>query len=162
MKEIFIKKSKVADTRTCDYTKVTKDELLDASIQHIEDVKKGMEFLSSKLVEASKKHDHTKISGISDFYCDFKNGFKTTSWWDNHRKVERHHLSEKDGIPGDVDIVDVIEFLVDCVMAGLARSGKYRKEKLPTGLLEKAFNNTVIKLTKIVKVVENLPKEKQK
>jgi len=31
-------------------------------------------------------------------------------------------------------------------MAGLARSGKYRKEDLPEGLLQRAFDNTINKL----------------
>jgi len=39
-------------------------------------------------------------------------------------------------------------------MAGLARSGTYRKEDLPDGLLQKAFDNTVDKLINIIKVEE--------
>lgn len=42
--------------------------------------------------------------------------------------------------------------IVDGVMAGLARSGEYRREPLPEGLLEKAFNNTIDYLLDNVKV----------
>jgi len=38
------------------------------------------------------------------------------------------------------------------MMAGLARSGEYRKEELPDGLLQKAFDNTVDKLIKVIEV----------
>jgi hypothetical protein len=41
---IVIKPSKTADSRTCDFTKVTKDELLESSKQHISDIKRGFEF----------------------------------------------------------------------------------------------------------------------
>jgi len=40
-------------------------------------------------------------------------------------------------------------------MAGLARSGEYRKEPLPDGLLQKAFDNTVDKLINIIEVDDN-------
>ena len=40
---INIHKSKTADTRSCDYLKVTKEQLHDSSVQHIGDVKLGFE-----------------------------------------------------------------------------------------------------------------------
>ena len=46
MKKIYIKKSQNADTRTCDWSKVTKETLLSDSKQHISDVKQGMRKLS--------------------------------------------------------------------------------------------------------------------
>ncbi|NQU99599.1 MAG: hypothetical protein HQ538_02575 [Parcubacteria group bacterium] len=152
MKRITIRESKTADSRTCDPSKVTKKALLESSKQHIDDVKKGMNFIATKIDKAAEKHDHTKLSGIDQFHSDFIGSFKNTKWWDEHRAVERHHLSSEDGIPEDVDLVDVIEFLVDGVMAGLARSGKYRKENFPTELLMRAFDNTVDKLVKVVDV----------
>ena len=39
-KVIKIKPSGVADTRTCDWTKVTKEELKENTQQHIDDVRK--------------------------------------------------------------------------------------------------------------------------
>lgn len=149
---IKIKQSKTADTRTCDYKNVSKEQLLESSYQHIGDVKKGLLYLVTRLVDVACNHDSTKISGIDQFHSDFISGFKTTSWWDKHRQQERHHLSSGDGVPEDVDLIDVLEFLVDGVMAGLGRSGQYRKEKLPEGLLERALNNTVTKLIEEVEV----------
>lgn len=149
---ITIKKSEIADTRTCDHTKITKNQLLKASSQHISDVKQGVEFLAKRLIRAGEDHDYTKISGIDQFHADFIGGFKSTTWWDNHRKKERHHLSSLDGIPNDVNLIDVMEFLVDGIMAGLARAGKYRQETFPTWLLEKAFNNTIDLMLKEVVV----------
>lgn len=154
MRKIIIKQSKVADTRTCDYSKVSEEQLWLSSKQHIADVQSLMDYIAERIHEAGLVHDHTKTSGIKQFHSDFVGGFKSTAWWDNHRKAERHHLYLEDGIPEDVNLIDVIEFLVDGVAAGLARSGTYRKEALPDGLLQKAFDNTVNKL------VENIEVEK--
>ena len=151
--KIIIKKSPTADTRTCDWSKVEKETLLESSYQHISDVRQGMRYLASRLVIASDYHDFTKIEQIDQFHEDFKTGFSQTIWWDNHKKQERHHLSITGKEPKDVDLIDVIEYLVDGVMAGLARSGEYRKEEIPSGLLERAFDNTVKKLVKEIKVV---------
>jgi hypothetical protein len=46
---IPIRKSPTADTRTCDVTTVTKEQLLDSSRQHIQDVAKGLAFFSRYL-----------------------------------------------------------------------------------------------------------------
>ena len=64
-----------------------------------------------------------KIAGIDGFHRDFLTGFKQTTWWDNHRKINRHHLLQDDGVPADVNLVDVLDMIVDCVMAGMARTG---------------------------------------
>lgn len=154
MREIIIGQSKTADTRTCDVSKVSREVLLASSKQHIEDVQKGLRWFQDRLDFAGMKHDWTKLEQIQQFFEDFKTGFKITKWWDNHRKQERHHLSQPDGIRPDVDFIDVIEYLVDGVMAGLARSGKYRKEEIPQGLLEMAFDNTVEKLVNSIEVKE--------
>ena len=41
---IVIQQSKTADTRSCDFSKVSKEQLHASSIQHIEDVQKGVAF----------------------------------------------------------------------------------------------------------------------
>lgn len=139
---IEIKKSATADTRTCDFANTTKETLLDSSREHISDVAKGMAFFSSKLVEATGIHDYDKLTGIDWFHRDFVTGFKETGWWDNHRKIHRHHLAQADGVPGDVNLIDVLEFVVDCVMAGMARSGDVYELQLPDELLRSALANT--------------------
>ena len=99
---IEIKKSPTADTRTCDVSKVEKQTLLNSSRQHIGDVAKAMAFLSSKLFAAAAEHDYDKLTEIDWFYSDFKTKFDQTGWWDNHRKIHRHHLGHPDGVPDDV------------------------------------------------------------
>lgn len=151
---IEIKKSPTADTRTCDWNKADKETLENSSISHINDVQKGIEFFQKMLRDAGQSHDFDKLSEIEWFLRDFKTGFKETGWWDNHRKVNRHHVLQEDGIRDDVNLVDIIEFIVDCVMAGMARSGSVYDLEIKPELLVKAFENTVKLLKQNVKVVE--------
>ena len=152
---ITIQKSKTADTRTCDVSKVSKEQLFDSSVQHINEVKKAMVFLKNMLDEAAEKHDHDKLTAIDQFHEDFKTEFNQTIWWDNHRKVNRHHLLQDDGVPTDVNLVDVMEMVVDCVMAGMGRSGEVYPLDIKPNVLMKAFENTVELLKKHVVVEEN-------
>jgi hypothetical protein len=95
------------------------------------------------MAHARLNHDYDKLSGIDAFHADFQTGFKQTGWWDNHRKESRHHLNVADGIPADVNLIDIIKYVVDCVMAGMARSGSVYELKLPDEVLRRAFANTV-------------------
>jgi hypothetical protein len=140
---IKIKESKTADTRTCDVTKVTKEILEGSSKQHISDVKKGMHFFAGMLKMAAARHDYTKITDIDQFYADFKTSFNETSWWEMHQEKERHHLSDSKYVQSDVNLLDILEMITDGVMAGMARSGEYRKEEVSDELLRKAFDNTI-------------------
>lgn len=150
---IKIQKSETADTRTCDVSLVSKEQLKSASFSHIADVRQALAYFQKKLQEAGELHDFTKIEGIDQFYSDFKTKFETHEWWDNHRKLERHHIGQEDGVREDVDLIDVIEFVADCVMAGMARSGSVYDLKLPSELLQKALKNTTEKLKAEVKIV---------
>src|SRR5690606_14154208 len=151
---IEIKKSGTADTRTCDPKVVSKETLLESSCQHINDVAKALAFFSGKLTEAAGAHDYDKLTKIDWFYSDFITGFEQTGWWDNHRKIHRHHLGQADGIPNDVNIIDVLEFVADCVMAGMARSGNVYKLELPNEVLQKALDNTVKLLKQQIIITE--------
>jgi hypothetical protein len=142
MSKIIIKKSQNADTRTCDWSKVSKEELLMESGQHIHDVQRGLDYLSYLLMKAGINHDYTKIENIDEFYRDFQTGFKKQDWWEKHQKEERHHFNTKKHIQEDVNLIDVLEQIVDGVMAGMARSGKYRHEPISDELLQKAYKNT--------------------
>jgi hypothetical protein len=155
-KMIRIKKSPTADTRTCDWSKVTKEQLLDSSLSHKEDVTQGLRFLAGELFAAAEKHDHDKVSpdGLAAFHADFVTGFEQTTWWDNHRKVNRHHLLQDDGVPADVNLIDVLDMVVDCVMAGMARSGSVYPLQISDKVLRDAFNNTVDMLKSQVQVAE--------
>ena len=150
-----IRESKTADTRTCDVSKVTKDTLIKSSLQHIEDVQKGMAFFIMMMKQAASKHDYTKLTGINQFFEDFKTGFKTQNWYEMHKTTERHHLSIRGVIPEDVNLIDVIEYIVDGAMAGMARSGKYRKEDISKDLLKRAFDNTIELLLSEIEIVED-------
>jgi hypothetical protein len=140
---ITIHQSPTADTRTCDFANVSKETLLASSRQHIGDVVKALAFFSSKLTEAAGEHDYDKLTAIDAFHADFLTGFKQTGWWDRHRAMHRHHLDMPDGVPMDVNLIDVLEHIADYVMAGMARSGSVYELKLPDELLQRAFKNTV-------------------
>jgi hypothetical protein len=113
-----------------------------------------MAFFSTKLFEAAACHDYDKLTEIDHFYSDFKTKFEKTGWWDNHRKIHRHHLLQADGVPEDVNLLDVLEFIADCVMAGMARSGSVYPLDISDELLRKAFNNTVECLKEQVMILE--------
>jgi hypothetical protein len=151
---IEISKSPTADTRTCDVTTVTRQQLLESSRQHIADVAKAMAFLSSKLFEAAAEHDYDKLTDIDWFYSDFQTKFAQTGWWDNHRKIHRHHLGQADGVPGNVNLLDILEYIADCVMAGMARSGDVYALEMSDELLRRAFENTIALLKEQVKVAQ--------
>lgn len=140
---IQIKPSPTADTRTCDFANTPKAVLLESSRVHISDIVKAIAFFQSKLTLAAGEHDYDKLTEIDWFHKDFVTGFKETGWWDNHRKIHRHHLNLADGIPDNVNLLDVLEHIADCVMAGMARSGEVYPLKLSDELLQRAFQNTV-------------------
>jgi len=152
--KIKIKKSPTADTITCDFAHTSKETLLASSIQHIQDVGAAMGFLGILLCNQAEHHDFDKISDIDGFHRDFLTGFKQTTWWVNHRKVNRHHLMHPDGVPADVNLIDVLDMIADCVVAGMARSGSVYPLEIPTEVLVRAFQNTV-ELLKAQVVVED-------
>ena len=152
---IQIKKSQNADSRTS-IGHVSKEELLKNSIQHIGDVQRTLAWFSSKLVEAGANHDHTKISGIDDFYHSFSRGlsdadFKAEKWYQSHLN-ERHHL--KDRCPDDVTLIDIIERVADIVTAGMARSGSVYDDTLNADILLKAYSNTIALLKANIQIIE--------
>ena len=140
--KITIKPSPTADTRTCDWSKVSKEELLQSSLMHKQDIAKAIGFFQTLLTEAAVRHDHDKLHAIDHFHADFQTGFKQTGWWDNHRAVNRHHLTMEDGIPANVNLIDVLDYIADCVMSGMARSGSVYDLTLPQELLSRAVANT--------------------
>jgi len=121
---------------------------------HKKDIAQALGLFQSLLTSAASRHDFDKLSAIDWFHADFATGFKQTGWWDNHRKVNRHHLGQEDGIPEDVNLIDVLDYIADCVMAGMARSGSVYVITLPSELLERSFANTVELLKGSVEVEE--------
>lgn len=108
----------------------------------------------------SEKHDWTKMVEPyeSMFYRDLCNtiegriDFFDGEWSRLHyTELERHHL----GVfcPDDVNLIDVIEMLCDCVVAGKARSGDVYDINISDTILQKAVKNTV-EILKMCVVVE--------
>lgn len=153
---IKIQPSETADTRTCDYANVSKETLLASFKQHIADVREAHQFFSRLIAQAMLNHDTDKLTDIDSFHADFVTGFKQHDWWDRHRPLNRHHLTAPDGIPADVNLIDVLDFIADCVMAGMARSGSVYPLEISPGLLTLAFQNTVELLKKQVVVDERV------
>jgi hypothetical protein len=159
MSEIQIPKSATADTRTCDFAAVTQDQLYRSSHQHILDVRRALGFFKWMLEDAAARHDFDKLSDIDGFHGDFLTGFTVTDWWDRHRTLNRHHLLQADGVPADVNLIDVLDMIADCVMAGMARSGSVYPLEIPDAVLKAAFENTVALLKARVSVIEAKPGE---
>lgn len=151
---IVIHPSPTADTRTCDVTTVTKERLEASSRQHIMDVRQALVHFQFLIAEASGKHDPDKITDIDGFYADFVTGFTEHAWWDRHLKLNRHHLNDVGGVPEDVNLIDVLDYIADCVMSGMARSGTVYPVTLPPEILTRALQNTVELLKKEVVVSE--------
>ncbi len=158
MKKVRIRRNTNGDTRTA--TKVpTISEFVTANASHASEVQKMMEYFAEELLNRGKHHDWSKLTEPhkSSFYidlCETLKGhirFEDGDWAKFHYENERHHLLRR--VPEDVNLVDVIEMLADCVCAGLARSGSVRDLEISTDILEKAVENTVI-MMKNAAVVE--------
>jgi hypothetical protein len=111
-----------------------------------------MAFFGAMLDEAATNHDTDKITDIDGFHRDFVTGFTQTTWWDAHRTLNRHHLLQEDGVPADVNLIDVLDMIADCVMAGMARSGSVYPLAITDDVLRRAFENTIAVLQANVKV----------
>ena len=155
MVKIF--KNPNGDTRTAPKN-VTFEEFQEANDMHIDDVKQVMYELSQIIDHRGENHDCTKKSQERMFYRDFVNtqengdDFTKSEWYSLHTKAERHHLLSC--CPEDVNLIDVLEMIVDCTCAGLARSGEVRDLEINEEILEKAVNNTTQLIKSMVKITE--------
>ena len=153
----IIYKNSNGDTRTAPKN-VTYKEFQKANDMHREDVKNTMNEIAFLLMEKGKKHDWTKKDYEEMFYNNFlstlNNGtnFVEDEWYQLHIEKEKHHLFSK--CHDDVDLLDVIEMVVDCVCAGKARSGEIRGLEIDQEILDKALKNTVKKINEMVKCEE--------
>jgi len=125
--------------------------LHDQTVSHVNDVMEGCKWFGDKLSTQSYSHDWTKRSYLKEFARDFLSGedIKTLPWWEKHLR-ERHHLNDR--VPEDVNLIDVVEMLVDCVMAGMARNGSVHEVTVPDDVLRQAVGNTVTMLVEQIKV----------
>lgn len=146
MNLVEIYKNPNGDTRTAPKD-VTFEEFVKANESHRLDVGRVMRELGRDLWEASVKHDYTKQAYENQFFDDFiatlKYGanFEESEWYKRHIEEERHHLLSR--CPDDVNLLDVIEMVVDCVCAGKTRSGEVRPLEISDDILRLAVKNTV-------------------
>jgi len=128
---------------------------------HINDVQKGCAFIANKIIEAGIKHDDTKmtIDDINKKMAECKSDIdvKSSDWYKSHIHNNRHHFHQLKNCPDDYNLIDVIESLVDCVVAIKARRGQDAKmaaDYISPELLAKAFKNTIEMLENEI-IVEN-------
>lgn len=160
MEIIKIKHNTLGDTRTA--TKVpTFYEFEDANRDHVNDVKNMMRKLADDISERGSKHDFTKMFDPekSLFYRELCakiegkiDSFVDGEWYPMHCRTERHHLNEY--CPEDVNLIDVLEMISDCICAGMARSGNVYPIEIPSEILQKAVKNTVQMCIDAVEVTE--------
>lgn len=161
---IRIQKSKTAfneNNKDEVIARTTKEDLLESTRAHIKDVGGCITFFSRKMLIAAIEHDADKKMNIDEFFNAFKGGFKDRTWFDNHCLTNRHHLVSELGIPADVNLLDVLEYIADCVSAGVARNGKENVYciNLSPELLKRAFSNTVQLLLDNVEEAEGIDED---
>ena len=144
--KVVIHKNPNGDTRTAPKG-ITFKQFQEANNSHIMDVTNTMLRVSEMMEEAACTHDHTKKSDEEQFYKDFLStmnegtDFVSGKWYRHHVNTERHHLLSR--CPEDVNLLDVIEMIVDCVCAGKTRSGEIRGLEITPEILETAMKNMV-------------------
>ena len=155
MEKIKIFETKRADTRALEKDFTINDVEIDTNY-HKEAVHLACCAIADMLVSQSKKHDYTKLGAhLPAFYRALKSGFKddkfeNLNWYKMHCTEERHHLNKH--CPDDVNLVDVIEMLCDCVTAGMARTGNVYDVEISNDILQKAVKNTVELLKQNIEV----------
>lgn len=158
-KAIQIDSTKNCDTRALKPGQELDKELVKKdTLAHITAVQMCGDFMCEKIQEQFALHDNTKLGkNLDAFKAALESRtvgaeFKKQDWWKLHL-TERHHLN--DSCPDDVNLVDVLELICDCVSAGLARTGTVYDIELPADILEKAVKNTVELLIENIEVKEN-------
>ena len=144
--KVVIHKNPNGDTRTAPKG-ITFEQFQEANDSHIADVRAVMDEIGTMFCENGEKHDWTKKAEEKMFYGDFLEtmaggiDFVSGKWYQHHVNTERHHLLSR--CPEDVNLLDVIEMIVDCVCAGKTRSGEIRGLEITPEILETAMKNTV-------------------
>lgn len=155
---IEIIKNPNGDTRTAPKN-ITYEQFQEANGMHIDDVKAVMYELSKMLEQAGEHHDCTKKSQERMFYRNFLStindgtDFVSNEWHQLHIMAERHHLLSR--CPEDVNLIDVLEMIADCVCAGLSRSGEVRGLEINSEILNKAVKNTAELVKTMIVVKDN-------
>jgi len=129
----------------------TFEQFHEANVLHIHDVQSVMNWLSTLIKNQGKIHDWTKIRYEQEFWKDFwSDDFVNCTWYQRHIHTEKHHPTSY--CHDDVDLIDILEMIADCVCAGKARSGEVRPIEINDEILRKAVNNTVKLIDKYTEV----------
>ena len=149
MRKIEVEPNKNGDSRVADHVP-TIVEFMKANSSHKQDVSNLMDEFANEIRKRGKIHDWTKIDEPyrSMFYRDMCNAIEgKMSFFDgewskiHYEELERHHLNRS--CPEDVNLIDVIEMLCDCVVAGKARSGDVYEITIDDDILKRAVKNTI-------------------
>jgi len=114
---------------------------LDEVRLHQEAVKRLMNVIACEIRCRATYHDYTKLKHYRLTFSE-------------HMRMERHHLNMSQGIPDDVNVIDLVEFVCDCVSAAAQRDGalKFSYLQVSPEVLMPIINNTAADLWKLVKV----------
>jgi len=139
-------------TTKCDKNNLKDGEILSEKVVEQETLihRKGVydcgAFLARTIKNQFSAHDWTKggfylpvfTRALSKAYDSEK---VMQEWSKIHAMTERHHLNTY--APDDVNLIDVLEMICDCVCAGKARTGSVYEVAISPKVLMKAFQNTV-------------------
>lgn len=159
MEKIQIRETKKSDAGTLKPGETLSEKDVGRETElHIEAVESCGDFLCGKIKEQFKEHDRTKLGEYLPAFAKalstgFKGGeFNGLDWWGDIHLTERHHLNDR--VPEDVNLIDVLEMICDCVCAGMARTGAVHDVTLSGETLKKAFDNTVELIESKIEVVK--------
>ena len=117
-----------------------------------------MYYLAKVLGKQGQEHDWSKLCYEDEFWKDFQDSllnnadFVNAWWYQMHIHEEKHHPTSY--CHDDINLLDIIEMIVDCVCAGKARAGEVRLMEINDEILKKAFENTVKLIDKVTEVKE--------
>lgn len=152
--KIILKDSSKGDSRTSG-DNPSLDEILDATCIHQQDVENTMKYIAHELIDKGRRHDWTKFFRFEEEYGALVSKgvadeeFLASDWWFNHITKERHHV--KDYTHLDVNLLDVLEWIVDRVCAEKGRTGSINLTYLDIDpiILVRAYYNTISLLDNI-------------
>jgi len=139
---ITIRRSIIDDFDSYDTSTVTKSQLYMATMHHRSDVKNGLTFFKYMLERIMLEHDMDKISDFDSFHNGFITRFEDRKWIDKHTANNKHHALSHECTPEDINLIDLLEIIVDCTVAGMSRRGDVYPIIISEKMLVKAFNNT--------------------
>lgn len=148
--KLVLKDTSKGDSRTSGGSPLL-SEVYNATVIHQGEVASLMKYLAKRLVHNGIVHDWTKTVNFDEEYGKLVTSnvkdeeFLASKWWWKHLTCERHHV--KDYAHLDVDLLDVLEFIVDRVVAEKGRTGSINMSylELDPVILVRAYYNTIRK-----------------